>query len=332
MAKRKSFSAQPVREGWVYREGYDDGSLIVLVDRTVVPRQDLSMGVRSAVIEDQIQGILKAANLSSAARSPASSTTDIGRTLYYIGKNGLDTMPTFVPSVAKRLELEQLECIDRNDGVVLFFHGYFQSNGSARRLLHDAKSRGLKLVSVGYDYRMEPAEFADLALLPAIRKVLIRGGKLEGIIGHSTGADNLRYALIHKDDVVSYGVEQNTIYILSAPLTNGFREPLNIWQHLIRGIIPERDDARTARGKEQLLDLNHPLPTEVKAYTFLCAEDRLVPPHCGLDTNSGGLTVIIPGGGHFAGTGVSSRVNEAYLDHVKEGNPRVGWGGIRLGK
>ena len=238
---------------------------------------------------------------------------DAIRTFGFMLKNSFQTAPHYIPSFARKMYQAQLSEVNHGDTVILFFHGYHQNAGSAIQLCQDASQLGVKVVAVDYDYRMSPEEFSKTVLLPAQKEVLDRRAGKITVLGHSTGADNSRYSLIHDSNVLDQAVDKGIQYIFSAPLTSGIRGDLSWAQRLVLPFMPQRDKLWTPEGKEQFLALNYPLPEEVKAYTFLCANDMLVRPECGLDTNNNAVNILISDGGHFEGTGISTPINANYV-------------------
>ena len=289
--------------------------VIRLENTTVMPTKGVSEDEQFAHKDVQAQRVIEVVDLPEYKLTLREAV----RTLGFIAKNSLHTAPHYSGGFAKKMHEAQLSDVHRGDKVILFFHGYMQNAGSAVQLHKDAKAKGIKVVAVDYNYKIDPKDFAEEVLLPAQRKVLARGADEIITLGHSTGADNPRYSLIHNPNVVDLAVDNRMTYILSAPLTSGLRGKLNLAQQAISLVMPQRDKMWTSEGTEQFLALNHPLPKEVEAYTFLCAGDFLVTPECGLDTNNNAVNVIVPYGGHFEGTGVSQRINEHYIDLIING-------------
>jgi hypothetical protein len=295
----------------------EEGTRIICLDNITVMPATGDPEQRFNLKNAQAQRVIDAVDL------PEYQLTwrDALQTIRFMFQNTFDTQTHTCRDYVKAMREAQFSGVHKGDNVLLFFHGYHQNAGSATQLHHDAEKFGMKVVGIDYNFRMAPEEFAETVLHKAQQEVLDRGAKGVVVLGHSTGADNIRYSLIHDPNVLDQATDQGIKYIMSAPLTSGLRGRLNWAQHSMAPLMPKRDKMWTPEGERQFLALNQPLPKEADTYTFLCASDMLVTPECGLDTNNNATNVVIPYGGHFEGTGISRRVNLQYLNLALNGIP-----------
>ena len=320
--------------GFLQRVEYTDGSLVIRVsDQEQIPLDNFI----------KISRRVKEANyIARLASFSEPSTGDTKETLAAIVNNGIHNL-LMMPFVMDAYHLALAEmgsvrglldsplglidtfnfCGHEQPLVVAFFPGYHQFPGAGAQFMADASEVGIQGLSKGYNYTMAPEEFSERVLLPLIADVEKAGGVLAGAVGHSTGADNLRYALIHDCRVRDYAYEHDMRFVFSSPLTTGIDGVLTPAQRRLMWMFSERDNLRTLKGMEQFAKLNQPLPRGVKAYTLLCQNDQLVPPRCGMDTNNGAVNVMIPGGGHFLGSGIGTYVNNASLYLLINGVPEL---------
>ncbi|PIZ50889.1 hypothetical protein COY27_05395 [Candidatus Woesearchaeota archaeon CG_4_10_14_0_2_um_filter_33_13] len=296
---------------------YDDGIRVIKVGATSQP---LPFDGKVKAIED----FLKAAELSP----------DYKLTLKEVAKTAGDIWGNFLGvgfsngKVSRYNECnfdlvrERAQQTGESQPVVLFFHGYYQSRGAAWQFVKDAEKRGLSAISIGYNFWTPATVFTEDILLPTLEEVTAYGGEIKGIVGHSTGANNCRLGILESEEVRQYLITDRTKVILSAPTTSGTIVP-TLMQRLALPFFPKVDDVRTEEGQDIFIRMNRPIPEGIEAYTFLCEGDMLVTPRTGIDTNNRAVNVIVPNGGHFAGSGVSKIINGFYLDLIANGVPRT---------
>ena len=318
--------------GILRREEYQDGSLIV----KITGQEPFALDTL-AEIDQRVE---RAREIAKRARFPKPEYTREGfkTTVAAIIKNGLHTLLTPFVMDARNLALSEMNSVedlltqpfqpgqDLDDlvgepKVVAFFHGYSQFPGAGAQFMSDAAQQGLLGLSIGYDYTMAPEDFSERVLLPLIDAITKAGGLFCGAVGHSTGADNLRYAVLHDSGVQDYAREYGTRFVFSAPITTGMENPPTPTQRNLLSLFPREDNVNTTEGKYKFAKINHPVPKGIDAYTLLCQDDLLVPPECGIDTNNRAINVMIPGGGHFLGSGIGTYVNNAALYLITNGVP-----------
>ncbi len=292
---------------------YDDGAALYHIFEQV------QQPITSTLLQERFHELKEIVHFNGRALD-----LDFIPTLPFLAANAAAAfLPTFsyCQEQADVIVEEKMQAIHRQDRVVLFFHGYYQNGNAAQQFVQDAHDQGFTVLAPSYDFRMEPSRFSSEILTTLMRQAAARGATIVGVIGHSTGADNCRYALLHNEEVKDYVDDRKTTFIFSAPIMNGIDSPNRVQKAFFKAgqLWGDADNLLKKIGEEHLQGLNQPVPPLFTAYTFLCRRDLLVPVKCGFDTNLHGNTLIIPYGGHFEGSGVSTRINKEYLRCVEKG-------------
>lgn len=195
---------------------------------------------------------------------------------------------------------ETLENIVKGDEVIIFLHGMWQNGGAWRKAIKQAEEKGVKAIAPSYDYNLPYEKVMNDVILPLIAELKEKGARIK-VVGHSTGADNAKYAALYDK---SFREDVDKI-VLSAPVTNYFEN--KTFQHkLISTFIGmPKFDAEDAILLSPDPMMNHEV--------IIGTGDRLVLPEYSMPIYNG-KTRIVPNATHFNGAGGTKYMNEIYIN------------------
>lgn len=193
-----------------------------------------------------------------------------------------------------------LERAGSDSKLVFLVHGLFQNEGAFLRLMKLFSTEDYLPFAVGYDYRRSFEECVGEVSekITRVAKKIPCRDKIFAI-GHSTGADVLRYA-------ANLGaLEDVRGFVFSAPLTNG----------KFSGFFGNYEDYAnfSCSGRKVVPKLQEKVTAP--HITLSGLKDRFIPLYSSLDFK--GDNVVLRNFGHIAGSGCNRHFNRVYLELLK---------------
>src|SRR3989344_3784573 len=106
--------------------------------------------------------------------------------------------------------------IKQNDRIVLFLHGLGQTGRAFTPAVREFGNAGYTGVAPTYNPHELPSKVINQVVLPLITRIEQNGARINGIVGHSTEADHLRFGLLYNSALQSIVDRDSISVILSA--------------------------------------------------------------------------------------------------------------------
>jgi hypothetical protein len=212
-------------------------------------------------------------------------------------------------ALSKEKFTRDLDYASQKSNHIFLVPGLLQNSGAFATLCSLLENEGFGAIPIKYDYRMPINESADY-IAEKINYASIQLNRNGIALGHSTGADNLRY-------IAAKDLAKLSAYIFSAPITNGdipnLISKIFVGNLSLFGNFINYCDPRNQEGRQNIAVFNQPI--SVPHMTISALRDWIVPLEASIDTN--GYNLIVDGFGHLDGTGVNKKFNQVYLETIE---------------